>query len=193
MLDLFVDFVGMDLAFLAAALLGGIVFVVRLITQFAGIEHHDVTDMAPDNIDSHLGDSDLSFKLLTIQGVSGFLLMFGLVGLLLNREILTGPLVAMVGAVIAGFLALLLIQQSYQSMFKMQTSGNIDFKQALNQEGTVYLTIPEEGEGQIQIPFQNKMHIVSAVSKHRQAIPTGSKVKVLDIEKKNVLIVEKVI
>jgi membrane protein implicated in regulation of membrane protease activity len=118
--------------------------------------------------------------------------MFGLVGLLLNREVLTGPLVAMVGAVIAGFLALLVIQQSYQSMFKMQTSGNIDFKQALNQEGTVYLTIPEEGEGQVQIPFQNKMHIISAVSKHHEAIPTGSKVKVLDIEKKNVLIVEKV-
>lgn len=185
-------FEGLDLAFLGAAIIGGIVFVFRLASQLLGLEHHEGADISPEHLDSDMGDSDISFKLLTVQGVAGFLVMFGLVGLVLSREVQTGTLVAMVGAVAAGFLTLLVIQKSYDTMFKMQSSGNLDYKQAIHKEGTVYLTVPAAGQGQVQVAFQSKLHLLNAISAKEEELTTGSKIRVTGVSGENVLIVEKI-
>lgn len=190
---LFSQFFGVELVFFGAALVGGMLLGLRLLGQFFGLEHGaGGSDLAPDNLDAHMDSSDVSFKLFSIQGIAGFLLMFGLVGLILIRELRVQDGFAILGAVVAGFLTALVIQKSYEFMFGMQSSGNVDFQKAVAQEGTVYLTIPEEGEGKVQIIFQNKQMVLNAVSANKAELKTGSRIRVKEVISGNILIVEQV-
>jgi hypothetical protein len=190
---IFSQFVGVELVFFGAALIGGMLLGLRLLGQFFGLEQGaSGPDLAPDNLDANMDSSDISFKLFSLQGIAGFLLMFGLVGLILIRELRVQDGWAILGAVGAGFIMALLIQKSYEFMFGMQSSGNVDYKLAVAQEGTVYLTIPQEGEGKVQIIFQNKQMVLNAVSADKAELKTGSRIRVKEVTSSNVLIVEQV-
>jgi hypothetical protein len=185
--------IGFEWIFFIAAALGGILFLVRLITQFFGIGHGlDGVDVSPDNVDAHMGDSDISFKLLSLQGITGFLLMFGLVGLILTREMKINDFLAILGALGAGLLTAMLIQKAYEFMFGLQSSGTLNFTKAIGHEGSVYLTIPADGPGKVQIIFQEKQQVLDAVSASKEEIKTGSRVRVKEVVNGNMLVVEPV-
>jgi membrane protein implicated in regulation of membrane protease activity len=69
-----------------------------------------------------------------------------------------------------------------------ESSGNIDLNNAIGKTGKVYLGIPEDGEGQVQIVIQGRLKTLKAIT-HGKSIETGENVIVYDIEK-NKLVVE---
>jgi len=190
------DMTGLEKFFAACAFIGGILLIFRLLMQFLG-GHSDVGDVDSDGVsdfhaaDSHGADSDLSFKLLSFQGLTAFFLMFGLVGLALLRQSQVASTWAILGGTIAGLISVWIMRVLYRSLSKLQASGNIDIQNAVGQEGSVYLNIPPGGAGQVQISVQDHLKIYDAVADDNQEIKTGTSIRVVRIQGGNTLVVEK--
>ncbi|HHW09768.1 MAG TPA: hypothetical protein GXX29_07335 [Firmicutes bacterium] len=172
--------------FAASAIIGGIIFIVRmLMTLLGGFDHHDGPDV---DLDSS-GDADASFKALSIQGITAFFMMFGLVGLALSLQSGVGAAISVLGGVIAGFATVWVIGRIFVSMQKWQSEGTLRWENAIGQEGTVYLTIPANGTGQVSVAVQGQLRVGNAVSANHEVLKTGERVVVIDVVNGNVLVV----
>ena len=199
MLALFDDYVGMEWFFLLCALIGGTLFMIRLILQFVG----GGSDMDADgdiDIDVDMdgdvdvgvgGDSDISFKLLSLQGITSFALMFGLVGLAMMRQSGQDAIRALVAATVAGSATFWLMKWIFNKAKVLQSSGNIKMKNAIGKEGDVYLAIPPHGTGKARVSVQNHLKVWNATTDSNQEIKTGERVRVTGVVSGNVLVVEK--
>lgn len=175
----------LDTLYLISSVVGGLVFLVRTIMQFVG-----ATDDWELDLDD--GDSDASFRLLSIQGLTAFFMMFGLSGLAAIRQSPLSALTTLAVAIVAGLAAFWLLAKLFGLLLRLQSSGTIDMDNALDQEGTVYLTIPGEGTGQVQVVVQNHLKVFDARSTTGEEIKTGETVRVTEILAGNVLVVSKV-
>ena len=77
-------------------------------------------------------------------------------------------------------------------MKRLQSDGTIRISNAIGEAGTVYLTIPPKGSGQVQVVVQGTLKIFDAISSKKTGLATGDKVKIIDVADGNTLIVEKV-
>ena len=103
----------------------------------------------------------------------------------------TGSRVAIAGAFGAGILALFVMAKIYMLMNRLQSSGNVDMNNAVGAEGTVYLTIPAGGSGQVQVSFQEKQHVLDAIHEGNEELKTGKRVVVTGVRGTSTLIVVK--
>jgi membrane protein implicated in regulation of membrane protease activity len=186
---------GLEIFFLICATAGGILFLVKLIMQFvAGADHdfdHGDGDVGhADASDAH-ADSDVSFKVLSLHGITSFFMMFGLVGFALYRESRVGALLAIVGALAAGCASVWVIARLFSTMFKLQSSGTLDIMSTVGAEGSVYVTIPENGQGAVMVSVKNRLREYEAVSQDKQEIKSGTRIRVVWVNG-NILVVEKV-
>ena len=179
-----------EIIYWASTIIGGTLFILRLIMLFVGGDTgEDVADSAFDAAGEH-ADADISFKLLSVQGLTSFFMMFGLVGLALLRAGLP-VLVTVVGGMIAGLVTVAITGLIFTQMKRLQTEGTIHIQNTIGTEGNVYLTIPRNGTGQVQIIAQGSLKIFDAVSKNKGTIATGEKVHVVGVAGGNTLIVKK--
>lgn len=181
---------GIEIFFLLCGSIGGLVLLIRIIMQFVGIGHDVDTDF-----DTHGGDAghisaDTSFQLLSVHGLTSFVMMFGLVGFALYRESALGTILSILGATAAGAITFFIIGKLFITLVKMQSSGTIDPISSVGSEGTVYLTIPAEGTGKVHVTFKNRFREYQAVSHEKEELITGERIKVVWV-KGNVLVVEK--
>ena len=184
-----------EIIYWASTIIGGTLFVLRLISMFlGGGVSDDGMDAALDAGGHDLsGDSieaDTSFKLMSIQGLTSFFMMFGLVGLALLQAGLP-VLVTVLGGMIAGLITVAVTGLVFTQMKRLQAEGTIHIENTIGKEGNVYLGIPENGTGQVQIIVQGSLKIFDAVSKNKNTIATGEKVQVVGVASGNTLIVEK--
>lgn len=180
MTEWFASHNGLEQVFLLCGLVGGLLLILRLILTVAGIDHHDGVDAV------HV-DSDAGFKALTIQGISSFFAMFGVVGYTLYHSAALGMLLAIIGAVGAGVFSVWLIQKVFRAMLRLQSSGTVSLYAAVGSEGSVYLTVSKEG-GRVTINFANRLREFEAVSADGTTLPTGTPIRVQGVSA-NTLIV----
>ena len=176
--------------FLFCALVGGIIFVIRMVLMVVGLSDHDVHDGGLDHVDGH-GDSDVSFKLFSLHGLTCFFMMFGLVGLGLSRQFWVPDIIAAAIGTVAGLFTFWVIAKLFSSMTKLQSDGTLKLSNAIGQQGKVYLTIPADGTGQVQVAFQGRLMIYDAISANKEEIKTGDQIVVIDIAGGNILVVER--
>ena len=79
MLAVMEDFSGLEKLFAVCAVIGGVLFAVRLVLQFVGGDV-DVDDVPDGDIDfdgdaGDAGDSDISFKVMSFQGFMSFFMI----------------------------------------------------------------------------------------------------------------------
>ncbi|HEU5134630.1 MAG TPA: NfeD family protein [Steroidobacteraceae bacterium] len=159
--------------FLLAATVGGIILVFRLILTIAGLDHHGGADAV------HV-DSDDGFQALTIQGISSFFAMFGVVGYTLYHNAALGMVLALSGAIAAGVVSVWIVHKIFRSMLRLQSSGTVSLFAAVGSEGSVYLTVGKDG-GRVQINFANRLREFEAVSADGATIPTGTPIRVQSV------------
>jgi membrane protein implicated in regulation of membrane protease activity len=200
-----------DTVFFISAVIGGAIFLVRLILFFIGMGHHSLD--ADTGLDSDMGDSgnfghdisdghgemhdhttdtESSFKFISVQSITAFFMMFGLVGLALSWQSKWVATLSILGATAVGAFAVWMIGKLMRVMGKLQSEGTLDFRNAIGQEGTVYLKIPATGKGVVQITVQDCLRELTAVSQDKSEIKTGERVVVEDISGGNILVVKKV-
>lgn len=199
---------GLELVFVVCAAFGGALFIVRLILMFIGASDSDAPDgMDVDGVDVdgididsahgfdvHDGDvvhdSDVSFKLLSLQGITAFFMMFGLVGWAMIRQGDFPPIVPIAAGTVAGLATVWIMKQIFKWATSLQSSGTMDLKNAVGQEGTVYLTIRPGDIGKVQVNVQNRLSVLNAITEGTEEIKTGADVRVVKV-KADKLVVEK--
>jgi hypothetical protein len=184
-----------EIIYWASTIIGGTLFILRVIMMFVGGNFSDdVIDSALDaGGDLPTGDhvdADISFKLMSVQGLTSFFMMFGLVGLALLKAGLP-VLLTVLGGMLAGLVTVAITGLIFTQMKRLQTEGTINIQNTIGTEGSVYLTVPKNGTGQVQIIVQGSLKIFDAVSKNKSVIATGEKVHVVGVAAGNTLIVEK--
>jgi membrane protein implicated in regulation of membrane protease activity len=181
---------GVEYFFLVCAFIGAIFVLVRIVLMMIGFgdgaDGH--LDMGGHDTDLHHADSDVGFKILSIQGLSSFLLMFGLVGLALYHDNNTGIMISMIGATLAGLAAVWVIGKLFSMFLRLQSSGTITMKDAVGAEGKVYLSIPENGTGRAMITVGGSLREFDAVSADGQRLETGLPVKVVRVDGNTVVV-----
>ena len=199
---------GMDWLFLICAGFGGVFVLMRLFMQcfggdtdthtdfHVGTDLHVDTDFGGDagEIGTHLEvqhmDADVSFKLLSLHGLSAFLFMFGLVGFAFYRQSQVGAALSLIGGVMAGLASFWIIGRVFRFIGRLQSSGTLENVSAIGGTGSVYLTIPSSGTGRVMINVRNHLREFDASSHDKEEIKTGEPVKVVWIEG-NTLIVKR--
>ncbi|MFZ5564802.1 MAG: NfeD family protein [Thermodesulfobacteriota bacterium] len=181
---------GVEYFFLVCAFIGAIFVVIRIILMISGFGDgaDSDMDMGGHDADMHHADSDVGFKILSIQGLSSFLLMFGLVGLALYHESRTGILISMAGATAAGLATVWVIGKLFSMFVRLQASGTITMRDAVGKEGKVYLTIPEKGNGRAMITVGGSLREFDAISAGGERLETGVPVKVVRVDGNTVVV-----
>lgn len=186
---------GLATIYTVCAIAGGTVLALRFLLMLFGLDHGDVGvdfDASVDvDLDGHLDaghDGGGVFTFLSVQSISGFFTMFGLVGLGL-LQINASDVLSLVGALAAGVFTAWCTGMIFLAMRRLQSEGTLVISNAIGQTGTVYLTIPETGSGSVSIAVQGSLRNLDAISENGRRIPTGSIIKVVGITAGKILVV----
>ncbi|MCU0662481.1 MAG: hypothetical protein MUC50_09175 [Myxococcota bacterium] len=184
-----------DRVFLGSAVVGGTLFLARMIMVLLGLgaDGDGVGGTAlPVDHDVDTGhQTDLSFKLLSFQALMAFFMMFGLAGLAMSQGSKFAALISLPVAAGAGVASVWVLRWLFSFFSKMQSSGTMDLKAAMGQRGRVYLTIPDSGMGKLELVVQGRMRVMSAVSLDGKAIPTDAQAEVVEIQSGDILVVRR--
>ena len=206
MADYLAGLSGLEKIFLACAVFGGGFFILRTILMLTGAggsdSDTDAGDVDAGDVhagDGHLddidhathADTDSGLKILTIQGMTAFVMMFGLTGYALSRSSLLGSVLTIALGILVGVFAMWLIAKGFALMRSLQSSGTMQIYEAMGQEGTVYLTIPAEGIGKVQVAISGRLTVADAVSMDKVTLKTGERVCISEIDSAGMLAVRK--
>ncbi len=196
-MDWFDTLAGMEKVFALCSAVGGVIFLLRMGLMVLGMEHgggdidaHADVGHGVDH-DGDVDDSDASFHLLSLNTVTSFIMMFGLIGLSLMKAGLAAAIWATIVAVVGGFLTMLVVAKFFRFMISMKSSGTLDINRAVGAEGTVYLTIPAEGTGKVQVVIQERLTEFDAVSEDKVELKTGERIRVCWVVSGSLLSVKK--
>ena len=187
---MFQDLTNMETMFLGCAIVGGGLFILRSIMLLVGLGGgHDDAGMDAD-VSDHAGEPIADFKMVTLHGLTAFLMIFGLVGFLMLRNDKRTAWVASTVAALAGIVTMFIIAKIFHSSRKLASDGTIYPQEAVGGSGSVYLTIRPGGVGKIQMTVRDALKVFDARAKDAAAeIKTGERVRV--VESGDVLIVER--
>ncbi len=189
MTSLITSFSGAERVFFLTAFAGGLTFVVMTIMMFVGGGvDGDGQGMDADGLS---GDADASFKALSLNGLAAFFMMFGLVSLAATREFGQSTATAALFGAVAGVAAVWTLKTLFSFFLGLEEDGNLKIDNAVGCMGTVYLGLPVEGAGQVELTVQGRLRVLDAVSVDAEAIETGSRVEVVAVENGNRLRVKR--
>jgi len=186
----FDSLLALEKVYFISALAGGLTFVIIMSLQFFGADMDFDSDTDVDVGDTS-GTADLSFKLLSVNGLSAFFMIFGLTGLALMRDLHMEWFESIFGATAAGAAMVWVLKKLFAVFAGLKSSGTIKIENAVSEEGTVYLNIPSEGVGKVQVPIQGRLRTMEAVSADGIELKTGDRVKVVQVVSGNTLKVRK--
>ncbi|WP_202708197.1 hypothetical protein [Sporosalibacterium faouarense] len=133
-----------------------------------------------------------SFPVFTIKNFIIFFTVFGWTGIAATNSGLNN-VVTVILAVLLGLIVMFIVAGIFYFMSRMTESGNISLRNAVNNYGEVYLTIPgkRSGMGKVQMKIQGSIREVDAMTDDNK-ISTGSTVKIIDIINDSILLVERI-
>ncbi|MFO1077872.1 MAG: hypothetical protein U1E73_09125 [Planctomycetota bacterium] len=185
----------MSTVYLYCAAIGGAVLVLQFLLLLVGAGgDHDLGDAHGHDFgaghDGTVGHDQSSFlKLISLQTLTTFTTFFGLIGLG-GERIGWSPGLVVATATAAGVGALWLVARAMHGLARLQSQGNVDLKNAIGVTANVYLRIPAagSGHGRVLVHVQGRTIECRAVSIDRE-IPTGTPVRVLELEDDELLVV----
>jgi len=170
------------------AILGSLVFTVVLITTFIGGDTDELGDLDAE-ID---GDAGIGFQFLTFKNLVGFFTIFGWSGIAcidagLSTELTIGI------SIISGLIMMSIMAYLFFIMSKLADSGTLNYHNALDAIGEVYLPIGSDRSkmGKVSIKVQGTVRELEALTDSLTDLPTGTIIKVLDVTDNGILIVDR--
>jgi hypothetical protein len=126
-----------------------------------------------------------------IKPLTGFFLGFGWAGgIALDNNV--GLFVATVAGLVCGGVLMGIIVAMFRLIQSMRSDGTMRIDDALNATGTVYITLPpsKASGGQVVVSFHGRQETFSALNAADRAIPSGERVKVIQIVDSSTVLVE---
>ncbi len=163
------------------AIVASAIFIIQTTLTLIGLDS---------DVDFDVDDLDTGFSVFSVRSVIAFFVFFGWGGVAALASGLRPPQALMI-AFLIGFLAMVAIAYVFFKLLQLQESGTVDVKSAISREAEVYLTIPghKEGIGKIHVDVEGKMMEFDAVTAD-STILTGSIVRVKNVDRENVMLVE---
>lgn len=168
--------------FVYSAVAGAVLFVVQLVLSALGAGDADL-DVGGGHHHGDLsghGSADTAFKLLSLQGLTAFFGMFGLVGLALLHESKASATISVLGGLFAGALTTWLISRVFRAAKRLEGSGTIKLENAVGLTGTVYLGIAPNKPGKVTLTMGGRLLTLDATSAE-QTLETGAEVRVVRV------------
>jgi len=137
---------------------------------------------------AHHLDSAASFKIFTTQSILAFLMGFGWFGLACRREWELGYPFSVSFAGVFGFGLMLFTAYLMSQAYRLNAIHTRNLYETLGQEAKVYLTIPEQGRGKVQVVVSGSLKMIDAVSKSGR-IQQFKDVEIVGVEDRSTLIV----
>ena len=135
-------------------------------------------------------DTDASFHLLTIEGISAFFMTSGWMGWISFTQMHFELKISMVIALFSGILGFLLFAWLLSLTKKMEQTVPYDYATLVDKEGKAYLRFEPKGRGKIQIEFNGKLETLDALNNSEELIDSFAQIKVVKVEN-NVIYIEK--
>ncbi len=171
------------------ALIASVVFMVLLVGTFLG---GDTDGFEGGDVDMDIeADTGIEFQFLSFKNLVGFLTIFGWSGI----ACLDGGLsktVTVIVSVFCGLLMMVAMAALFYYLGKLQSSGTLKLKNALNQIGEVYLTIGAQRSniGKVSITVQGTLRELDALTDADTDLVLGNVVRVKEVTDNGILIVE---
>ena len=180
--------------FCGLAIFGGTIFGISSVLQLLGAGDSGNVDGGTGDAAAADGDggAELGFKVLSIQSVGAFSLVSGSTGLAVSKELDFSAPTSLLASLVAGVLILWLMSLIFKAFNRFSSNGALDYSQALLETGEVYLTLPKEGTGLVQLPIQGRLVTANARSLNGTPIPTGTEVMVREVDHDDTLVVTSV-
>ncbi len=196
----------METVYFYSAVIGGAFLVIQtLLLAFGGIgdgaDHLDVdpTDLSDASAAGHGADHGIDaadaaqnwfLKVLSLKTLVGFATFFGLTGLG-GHAAGWGHGGTLAAAILAGLVAVYLVAWLMSALHRLQSSGNVNLRNAIGLHARVYLRVPgaREGIGKVTVTVQGRVVECKAITAG-SPIPTGAQVLVVAVEAADTLAVE---
>lgn len=183
--------------FYTIAIVSSLVLIVQIILNLIGLDEEELgLDGLADTLEAiedaaFDGDGNTGLGLLSVRTILAFLMGFGWGGVVL-AGMDWHPVLAVLGALVAGTVFMFTVFWLMRQMFRLADSGNIKLENAAGKTGTVYLPIPPQrsGAGQVQLVIQGRLRELPAVTDAPEALPTGIHIHVAQVIENDLLLVK---
>ena len=169
------------------AAVSSLIFIVLLFLTLIG---GDVDEMG--DVDAEIdADTGIDFQLFSFKNLVGFFTLFGWTGIACIQNDASVGLTIIV-SVVCGLLMMFSMAALFYYLAKLQSSGTLQLKNALNAVGEVYLTIGAKRSniGKVQIQVQGTLREMEALTDEEEDLKHGNVVKVVDFTPNGILIVK---
>lgn len=169
--------------FYGIGIISAILLVIEALLTLFGLNHHGATDVSFEHPDQ-LG-------MLSVRTITGFFFGFGWTGVIAIKS--GFQLIAAIGlATLVGGVFLIAIFLLMRALFSLRASGTLDYKNAVGQIGTVYVTVPPDrgGGGQVEVLIQGRLQMISCMTANTSPLPPQSKVRITGLIDRGTLEVE---
>ncbi len=156
--------------FFYAALFGSFFSLIQSLFLFFGMS---------DDSSSEGGDES-SFKWVSKQGITGFVMLFGWTGLTASCQFHCSSFLSICIATGSGVVALFLAGYIVKWTRKLKSLGSVfNIEEAVGKTAVVYQKIPAGGSGKISISLSGLSYEMEARASEGQEIPSFTPVKVI--------------
>ncbi len=175
----------MEILFWGSALFGTLFFIIKTIFSFTGIVSEEC-----DHADDLDHGSDEAFKVVSLHSLTGFLMMFGWVGLAARVQHGLMPTLSMAMAFTAGVLMMFVTAYLFKLATRLTSPGStFHIENLIGKRGFVYQKIPADGAGKIQVTVETILREVRAVSDGNEAIASFTEIEIVRIINKTTVAV----
>ena len=170
------------------AIIASFIFIITIVMSFAGGDTDDFGDVDAD-ID---GDTGIGFQFITFKNLVGFFTIFGWSGIACIDAGLSQTITIII-AIGCGMVMMAIMAAMFYSMRKLSDSGTLDYNNALNQIGEVYLTVGANRSkiGKAHVRIQGALRELEALTDNPTDLKTGTVIKVKEVTSNGILIIEK--
>ncbi len=172
--------------FYAIGLASITILLVQIFLTFLGIDSHHDAELSHGD-----GDHASGLSFLSVRTITAFFVGFGWAGVIMLNHGYSVP-AAIGGGMATGIVFLLVTAFLIHNLLRLQSSGNIDYQNAIGVVGSVYTTVPgaERGGGQIELMLQGRLMMAEAYTKAEHDLKPGSKARVVSLIGQSTLLVE---
>ena len=128
--------------------------------------------------DDHSGSGVVG--LITIKGIVSFFAVGGWTALGLDIS-KAHPAVTIIVGVIVGIATLIGVGLIYRALYKLESNGSIQYKNAVGKTAEVYIPIKPGSVGKVNVVIQERLVEADARTLGDEEIATGAMVKIVDI------------
>lgn len=185
----FIELIKSGSIFWFCALAGSGMFFIQFVINILGVADHDsfdVSDVVSDNVQDAGSDSAdaRTFKWLSMQTITGFLMMFGWTAITCQNEFELKNITTIGISLAVGIFTIFIIHSIFKLAKWLKSSGSIyKIEDAIGKEAYVYHRIPKGGIGKISMTLHHFTHEIDAISHYPEDLPSFMRVKI--IEKKD--------